>query len=304
MAIAKLVSVGADAESHHGVRALTLHVDDPLPRPTYPVRYAVRVTPDLARYLLTFNHPENRALRPRKITQFASDMAAGRWRFTPESVVFSTTGVLQNGQNRLIAVTVFGGPVWLMLDFGWPDDIITVIDRGAARTNQDTMHVSGQANSAAVASVITKVWKYDQTIGMTRGWTGMSVPSSAEALAMVEANAEDWQIATRAAQRIYRALDNGNSTATWGATYYIIARAHPNLAEPFFDEIVEGAGAVGSATRQLADWFRRRPSSATKTGDDRESAEVIIRGFNAWLTGKPFAFPKFRGFALSRVKSA
>lgn len=73
-------------------------------------------------------------------------------------------------------------------------------------------------------------------------------------------------------------------------------------AERFFDEIADGTGSPGSSTRVVADWFRRRPASATKTGDDREPIEVIIRAFNSWLTGKAYAHPKQRGFALSRVR--
>lgn len=293
-----------DPETYHGVPVLSLHVDDPIPTPRVPARYAIRVHPDLARYLYTFNHPSNRRLRDRKVKSMSSDMASGRWMFTPESLIFTVSGVLANGQNRLIAVTETGEAVWLMVDFGWPDDIITVIDRGSARTNQDTLRVSDVANASGLASIVTKVWHYDRTVDQTRLWSGLPTPTSPEALGIVMSDPEGWQEALHAATRLYRALDKGGSVSSWGAAYYIIARGHPEKVAEFFDEIQAGTGKPGATTRVLADWFRRRPDSATKTGDAREPIELIIRGFNGWSVGRSFASPKFKGFALSRVRSA
>lgn len=295
---------GPEPDAFHGVPTLSIHVDEPIPALRAPQRYAVRVSPDLARYLLTFNHPDNRRLRDRKVRAMASDMASGRWQFTPESIVFTVSGVLVNGQNRLMAVTETGEPIWLMLDFGWPDDIITVIDRGSARTNHDTMKVSGLANSSDLSAIVTKVWQYDRTVSQTRSWSGLPTPTSAEALGIVMADPESWQDAAHAARRMYRALDKGGSISSWGSAYYIIGREHPDKIERFCDEIVIGTGRPGSASRVLADWFRRRPDSATRTGDNREPVELIIRGFNGWLADKSFPFAKFKGFPLSRVKSA
>jgi len=291
-------------DTYHGIPVLRLHVDDPIPTPRAPQRFAVCVTPDLARYLLTFNHPDNRRLRDRKVKAMASDMGGGRWLFTPESIVFTISAIMANGQNRLMAVTETGEPVWLMIDFGWPDDIITVIDRGSARTNHDTLKVSGVANASDLASIVTKVWQYDRTVTQTRSWSGLPTPTSAEALGIVMADADNWQDAAHAARRLYRALDKGGSISSWGSAYYIIGRDHPDKVERFYDEIVDGSGRPGSATRVLADWFRRRPDSATRTGDPREPVELIIRGFNGWLADKSFPFAKFKGFPLSRVRSA
>lgn len=290
--------------TYHGVRTLALRVGDAIPNPRVPERYAVRIYPDLARYLLTFNHPNNRRMRDRKIRGMASDMAAGRWLFTPESLVFTVSGVLVNGQNRLMAVTEMGEDVWLMLDFGWPDEVITVIDRASARTNHDTLKVEGIANAANLASIVTRVWQYDRTVNQTRLWSGLPTPTSAEALGIVMSAPESWQDAAHAAARVYRALDRGGSVSSWGCAYYVIARDHPDKVDAFFDETVEGTGKPKSATRVIADWFRRRPDSATKTGDSREPVEIIVRAFNGWLVDKSFPFPKFKGFALSRVKSA
>lgn len=298
-----LAPLNGQEELYHGIPVFDMHVGDPILMPRAPLRYAVRVTPDLARYLLTFNHPENRRLRPRKIKNYARDMAAGRWPLTPESIVFSSRGILQNGQNRLMAVTEYGAAVWFTIDFGWAEDIIAVIDRGNARTNLDALHVTGHANGANIASAVTKVWQYDRTVGTTRLWAGYEIPSAAEVLAMVDADDEGWQAATHAAMRVYRALDKGGAASYFAAVHHLIAREHGDRADDFFEEIATGSGKAGSATRVIGDWYRRRPASQTRTGDSREPIELLIRAFNGWLNGKSFAFTKYKGFPLSRVRS-
>lgn len=293
-----------EPKTYHGVPVLVLHVGDPIPAPRAPQRFAVRVSPDLARYLLTFNHPDNRSQRPRKIHSFGRDMAGDRWQFTPESVTFTAHPWLVSGQNRLMAVTEAGLPVWLMFDFGWPDEIIVVLDRGTARTTADAFKATRVLNGSTISAIIARVWQYDLTVGQAKLWSGLPTPTTSEALALIEADAERWQAACHAAQRVYRALDRGGSTSTWGAAYYIIARAHPEKVDRFVEEIIDGAGLPNSATRRLRDLFIRRPDSAFSLGDRREPLELIIRAFNGWLIGKSFATAKFRGFPLSRVKSA
>jgi hypothetical protein len=295
--------LNANGSTHHGVPVLEMHVGDVIPTPRAPERYAVLVTPDLARYLLTFNHPNNRNRTQRRVALYARDMDADMWQFSPEPVLFSTTGVLMNGQNRLMAVTETGKPQWLMLDFGWPITLMGVLDRGKARTTADALHVRGVANASNVAAIATKVWQYDRIVGQPRSFSGLETPSSASVAAIIEADEESYQDAARTGKRTYAALEKGGSPAVWGTCYYIIARADSEAARRFFDEVADGTGAPGTATRVLAQWFLRRPVSVTRSGDDREPIELIIRAFNAWSAGKTYSAVRTRGFALSHVKA-
>ncbi len=292
----------SDPDTYHGVPVLNLRVGDTIPTPRAPERYAVRVYPDLARYLLTFNHANNRSVRRRSISRIVSDMRGGLWRFTPEPVVFSQSGTLQNGQHRLTGVTEYGGDVWMMLDFGWPDDIINAIDRGNARTAQDAFTVEGLPNAGAISSGISLVSKYEQVVGQSRGFSGLPTPTTQMSLAIYTEDIDGWTEAEHAAGRIYRSLDRGLGMAAWVAAYRICAAVHPTEAAAFFAAIADGTDPAGSPTRVIADWFRRRPVTRTKTGDGREPLEIIVRAFNAYVRGGTFSFPKAPGFVLSRVK--
>lgn len=292
----------AHTDSYHGVPVLPLRVDDPIPTPRAPERYAVRVYPDLARYLLTFNHPDNRGIRRRAVAKYVEDMRSGLWWFTPESVVFTVDGRLNDGQHRLAAVAEYGSDVWMMFDFGWPGEIITAIDRGIARTNSDAFGIESIPNPSVVSGAMSVVAKWQEAVGTQRGYSTAVVVSAQRSLAIYREDPEPWQIAARAGRKLYDRLDHGLSPSLWTAAYWIVADAYPEQAESFFAAVAEGTEPAGSPSRIVADWFRRRPVQATRTGDRREPIEVIVRGFNAWRSGKALAFPKTPGFTLSRVK--
>jgi hypothetical protein len=292
----------AEAPTYHGLPVLDLHVGDMILTPRAPTRYAVHVGPDLARYLLTFNYEDNRNKRPRKIRAMVADMVAGRWLLTPQAPMFSSSGVLINGQNTLNAIIESGCMIWTVVEFGWPDEVGQVIDRGTARTGGDTLHYAGIPNSTLIASIVSRVYQHAISVGKSNQFSGLDVPPSTEILQIVNSNPDRFQAAARYGNRLYKALEKGGSPSIWGTAYYLIARRHGPKADVFFDAVAEESGDPRSATRALARWFHKRPASATRTGDDREAIEVIIRAFNGWLDGKSYSFPKYRGFLLSRVK--
>lgn len=287
---------------HHGVPVLRLVVGDTIPTPRAPERYAVRVYPDLARHLLKLNHEHNRGVRGRIVKKFADDMRAGLWRFTPESVVFSTTGILQNGQHRLNAVIDYGSDVWMMFDFGWPDEIIAAIDRGSARTNADALTVMGKSNAAQITAAISLLYRYRTVVGNTRGFTGLTPPSAQLCLVEYERDEEGWTKAAHMGRRTYEALEKSLGNGWWAGAYYILAQSHPEKAEQFFERIIDGREYAESPTRKIALYMMRRPIRATRTGDDREQLEIVIRAFNAWMSGRALSMPSKAGFELSRVR--
>lgn len=289
---------------YHGVPILPLRVDDPIPIPRAPERYAVRIYPDLARYLLSFNPEGNRNIKPRTVARYVGDMRDGHWPFTPEAIVFTTVPSLANGQHRLCAAAEFGGDVWMMLDVGWPATIINAIDRGEKRTNADALTIDRIPHASRVAAAIALLEKYEHVIaqGGARSFTSLPTPSSQRTIARYNADPEGWAEACRAGERVYWALDKGFGTGVWVTAHRLIADVYPDLATRFLDAVADGTDPAGSASRQLGDWARRRQQSATRTGDAREPLEVTIRAFNAWRTGRSMAFPKTAGFVMSRVK--
>lgn len=292
-----------DPATHRGVPVLRMHAGDPIPSPRAPQRFAVRVTPDLARDWLAKNHPNNRHQRPRLVKKYAADMAPGLWAFTPESIIFSVSGVLQNGQNRLMAVTEAGVSVWMMVDFGWPEDLIKQIDRGIARTNADALTIDTVPNAAILAAAISMVATYDLTVGTTLSWSARVVPSAAIAMESYYADRNRWDESVRHGRRVYDALQHGLGASIWVAATYIVERVRVGDGLAFTEELASGSGAPGSPTRRLADLYIRRSMMDTRSGDKREPMENILRAYKAWRSNGSLNFiGKQPGFPLSKVK--
>lgn len=292
-----------DPATYRGVPVLRMHAGDPIPSPRAPQRYAVRVTPDLARDWLALNHPNNRHLRPRLVKKYAADMAAGLWAFTPEPVIFSVSRILQNGQNRLMAVTEAGLPIWLMVDFGWPEDLIQQIDRGIARTNADALTIESIPNAAIMAASISTVALYDLTAGSTLSWSARHAPSAAMTRETYHSDQERWDEAVKHGRHVYDALQHGLGASIWSAVAYIIERSHDGEGVAFTDEVATGSGVAGSPTRRLADLYIRRSMLDTRSGDRREPMENILRAYKAWRSKGSLNFVgKQPGFPLSKVK--
>ena len=301
-AIQQLIRKADEPETYHGFPVLHLRVGDAIPTPRIPERYAVRVTPDLARYWLNeCNHPDQRRVRERKVSVFSEDMDAGAWPLTPESLVFSEAPWLINGQNRLMAVTVHGDPVWFLVDIGWPDELIKYFDRGTARTNSDALKVDGVANYTSIAATITKVDLFHETVGSALVWTARTAPSTHRQQMLYDADPVLWQEAVTIGKAIwfdYRAF----APQTWATAYVVIAQARGErlVVHEFFEEVLAGTGTPDSPSRRLTRKFARIKVSDTKTGDTREPIENIVRAFNAHRTGKRLGFVAQPRFELTR----
>ena len=287
---------------YHGVPVLRLHVGDPIPTPRAPQRYAVLVNPDLARYLLTFNHPRNRGHKPGAVHKYSRDMELGWWAFTPESIVFSDAPLLEDGQNRLRAVEESGARIWMMFDFGWPEDLIERINRGASRTNADAFAVNGYKNGSVISAGIGIVEKYRMTVGRPNRWANRILTSS-ESLSRYGENPTGWEAAAAWGMRVYNAVQ-GLGPSTWAAAHRIMVIAAGEVTtDAFFQELIDETGEVGSASRKLKSHYLRRRLSDTASGDTREPMENIVRAFNAWRAGKPVGFVRTGGaFTLSAVR--
>lgn len=291
-----------EPDTYQGHPVLALRVGDAIPTPRIPARFVVRVTPDLARYWLdNHNHPNQRSLREAKVAIYAGDMDDGAFPLTPESLVFSDRALLIQGQNRLMAVTVHGKAVYMMVDFGWPDYLINYFDRGAARTNSDALKVDGTSNYTTLAAAIQKVHLFRQTVGTSLTWAARGALSQNRQKALYNEDPDMWQEAVSVGRDIYRA-HHALSPQIWAAAFAIIAleRHETAGATEFMQEIIDGTGEPGSPTRRLISRYTRIKTSDTLTGDVREPIENIVRAFNAYRTGKKLGFVTQARFTLTR----
>ncbi|MGO1069674.1 hypothetical protein [Lysobacter sp. CA199] len=108
----------------------------------------VKVSAPIASAWLSRNS-SNRPIRLKAVMQYANDMAGGSWKSTGESIKFSRSGRLLDGQHRLSAIVGANTEVEIVVNTGLEDGSFDVIDTGKQRTGSDILTIDGIALSEA-----------------------------------------------------------------------------------------------------------------------------------------------------------
>lgn len=107
-----------------------------------------RITPEVAAEYLKHNTENFRKPTKSAIDRYARDIKAGKWQVNGEPITFSKSGVLKDGQNRLMAIVKANEPAEILVVRGVADDVV-VYDVGQKRS---TAQVAGLSRSAAAVA--------------------------------------------------------------------------------------------------------------------------------------------------------
>jgi hypothetical protein len=135
-----------------------------------PAAHIVTATKQLVDALLSMN-TRNRRPKESHISRLATDCEDGNFLLTASGIGVSSTGVLLDGQNRLMAIREAGyPPVQFVLVTGLEDESQRVVDRHAKRSLSDAltiyMNITVSSHMVALANALAD-------FGATRG---ISVP--------------------------------------------------------------------------------------------------------------------------------
>ena len=83
----------------------------------------------------------NRNVRQAHVRHLAEQMRLGRWKLSPEPIVFSRKGRLLDGQHRLLAVVMSGKTISVSVALVEDESVFEVLDQGANRSNSDILNV-------------------------------------------------------------------------------------------------------------------------------------------------------------------
>ncbi len=121
-----------------------------------------RINPAEAEELLARNAGEGFRNRPKSehsAEKYAAQMERG-WRLTGETIIFSRTGRLLDGQHRLWACVLSGVAFETLVAFGIDDEAFSFLGQGKKRTNSDIFAINRVSDSARSAATTLWVWKY------------------------------------------------------------------------------------------------------------------------------------------------
>lgn len=118
--------------------------------------YTQKITPEIAKAMLSKN-TMNRTASKYIIQKYASDMRKGLWYSdTPNTIVFSNTDKLIDGQKRLMAIILSNEPQTMNIIKGMPEEAFKYIDRGQPRSVAGDFEALKIPNARAISTMLRK----------------------------------------------------------------------------------------------------------------------------------------------------
>jgi hypothetical protein len=103
----------------------------------------------------------NRPMNVRRVAAIVNAIVRGEWVENGDSIRFSKTGVLLDGQHRLEAIRKTGVPQPCIIVSELDDDVFTTIDTGKSRNSSDVFAIAGikNYNTAAAITRMFMIWE-------------------------------------------------------------------------------------------------------------------------------------------------
>lgn len=108
----------------------------------------ILVTPEQASIWLNSNKI-NRKARNHWVDQLANQIKDGNWMLTHQAIAFSKSGMLLDGQHRLMAIEKSKIPVEMFVCFNADDEIFKAIDCGVKRSMGDLTRLDKRTSEVA-----------------------------------------------------------------------------------------------------------------------------------------------------------
>lgn len=248
-----------------------------------------RITPEKAREYLGFN-THNRSLRPRVVTAYAADMAAGDWLWNGEGIKFAADGTLLDGQHRLAAIVQADVPIRMLVIRDLPDSTQETMDGGVKRKFADVLKLRGETDCVALAATLRAIASYgdgSNGIGDTgRSFTNAQMLQTLERYPWVR---EGMPVVRRA--QAHAAMPSSVSGLSW----FLFVQIDTEDCEHFFNRLCSDEnhhqGEPIYALRRLL------LSSVDGVRGDRNKrflTAVTIKSWNKYRDGEPLEQLKFR----------
>jgi len=236
-----------------------------------------KITPEIARKWLEHN-TRNRSLNKDHWRRFRDAIARNEWWMNGETIIFSSSGVLLNGQHRLTAIANGLSSVDVMVVRGIDEDAFKTIDGVRSRTSGDVLSVLGEVRFNQVASCVQGLVTFVDA--------GMSVPAAGSGGRKVTPSMCESVLSRNPAIRdsvrqMSRATLYRNQFSM--ALHYAFSRVRVSLAGEFADVLANGHSDTGRPFVIFRESLVRTPHRPDLR---RYYAGKFVKAWNAEMTGE------------------
>lgn len=267
------------------------------------VSHQVSVTPQMALRWLTLNQG-NRNPSKSKIRRFAAAIKAERWTLNGETIKFSITGRLLDGQSRLRAIVEAGQPVQLEIRGGLPDAAQQTMDVGEARKGAHMLEMLGEQNPNIMAPALRLLDQWSRaSLGYKGGTAGDKkvslVLENCEIAPLLEKHSGIRASVGWCVSKGYKVaqLMPPSETAFF---HYLFGLASAKKRDEFFDAVASGLGLVAtSPAYHLRERLQADRAAQHRMGK-RERYALVIKAWNAHFAGQKIERLVFRNIGDNR----
>lgn len=254
------------------------------------------ITPQMAEYYLGKSAGNYRFSTAGKtvnyavVARYAADMAAGRWKLSPQGIVFNTKDELIDGHHRLHAVIAANTTVLMNVVLDAPDECVDILDSGEKRNPYLALQ---HTQKLSTASASKRGWSIARMHFLYRSATGAKRLRKLPNTVFQEficTNDKEIELAIHLADREhYKKKLTANAACYYAALSALKCGAESIKIEKIFE--IATTGLYDDRKQTAAIMLRNKALAPTKNGIDRsfvlcDYAQTCLSDF---LEGRPRA---------------
>jgi hypothetical protein len=232
------------------------------------------ISPEMASSMLSTN-TSNRRVITSHLKRLEATFRAGEMKLNGDSIRISASGVLLDGQHRLMACANTGIGFYTIVVRGLPDDVFDTIDQTRApRKLSCVFSVSGEANCKTLAAALTQLHIFKTSGQFYDGGSARYFLSAHSARLMLDNHPElresvsSFQVRTNYVWR----------KATPAVLHYLFLRVDRELAAAFLEVVLSGSSDKTRPFNQLRESVIKARSLGKNSA--RHDAARAIKAFN------------------------
>lgn len=231
----------------------------------------------------------NRKISKANVRRYRADAMNNRWTLNGQPIIFSSDGVLADGQHRGEAVvdTAFELPTLVVA--GIPPEARVTMDQGRRRHAGDYLTMLGEETGDIGATMIRYIMAHAASDGSAL--RGLAKPSSAEILEFFTANRERVVRSAEFAQAVRDAARYHVAAPMLAFLHYTLTEIDADAAQRYLMQIAKGEGL---SEADPAYKVREKLIALGRIGATKK-AEVILSGWKPFREGRPLKTIRVQG---------
>ena len=252
----------------------------------------ILITPSSAAAYLEANI-KNRAVKQPTLLRYVSDMAAGRWKAdTGEMIKISKTGVILDGQHRLMAVVKSKTNVYFHVITDLEDSVFDVLDTGSMRNGSDVFNINGVKYNSVLPAMI-QLYEFLKTNRVAvRGTQKNNRHTNAVLLTLYNEDPLFWDNVAKKSYYWYAQFARVLNTHTIGGMYATFSDINQEDADNFMQQLCSGLNITNNTIGLLRNKIIQDRLSVKKM-DIGTRNNLIIKTWNNFRKGTELTLLKF-----------